>query len=246
MPDIPDFSDFRYLNEVGWFLYREKYGYNHHTGSYTDERRVWSQMLLDEVTTLAGKDHTWICDKTVLTVGCSCTGDLAVWPAATKIAVDPLLYTYQQLGMLIEDAPGTSRTVFLSLGIEALPLLDESVDIVICRNALDHMPDPGIGMEQFWRVLKPDGVLFLSVDIGGDPTPDEPSPFTEGSLQAILNERMDVLVQRKVVKPHDEWRDYSVRVLAQKKGTPDVILDKAALLRKYEESIGADQEAVEK
>ena len=57
MPDIPDFSDFRYLNEVGWFLYREKYGYNHHTGSYTDERRVWSQMLLDEVTTLAGKDH---------------------------------------------------------------------------------------------------------------------------------------------------------------------------------------------
>jgi SAM-dependent methyltransferase len=237
MPEIPDFGDPRYLNEVGWFLYREKYGYHHHTGSYVGERLVWSQMLLDELTALAGKDQTWVADKTVLTVGCSCTGDLSVWPAAAKIAVDPLLYTYQKLGMLIEDAPGTSRTLFLSLGIEALPMLDESVDIVVCRNALDHMPDPRIGMQQFWRVLKPDGVLFLSVDIGGDPTPDEPSPFTEESLQALLDERMEGLMRHKVPQPHDRWRDYSVRILARKKGTPGMMLDKAVLLQKYEESI---------
>jgi SAM-dependent methyltransferase len=242
MPEIPDFSDLRYLNEVGWFLYREKYGYNHQTGSYTGERKVWSQMLLDEITTLAGKDCSWICDKTVLTVGCGCTGDLSVWPAAAKIAVDPLLYTYQQLGMLIEDDPATSRTLFLSLGIEALPLLDESVDVVVCRNALDHMPNPQIGLQQFWRILKAEGVLFLSVDIGGDPTPDEPSPFTEESLQALLNERMEVSVWQKAPKPHDRWREYSVRILARKKGRSDVTLDKAALLRQYEESIGDAQQ----
>jgi SAM-dependent methyltransferase len=241
MPEIPDFSDPRYLNEVGWFLYREKYGYNHHTGSYRGERLVWSQMLLDELTTLAGKDQTWVADKTVLTVGCSCTGDLSVWPAAAKIAVDPLLYTYQKLGMLIEDAPGTSRTLFLSLGIEDLPLLDESVDIVVCRNALDHMPDPRIGMHQFWRVLKPDGVLFLSVDIGGGPTPDEPSPFTAESLQHLLEERMEVLARQNSPQPHDRWRDYSVRILARKKGMPLVTLDKGALLRQYEESIDTER-----
>jgi len=248
MPEIPDFNDPRYLNEVGWFLYREKYGYNHHTGSFAGERVVWSQMLLDELTTLAGQDQAWIEDKTILTVGCSCIGDLSVWPAAAKIAVDPLLYTYQKLGMLIEDAPGTSRTLFLSLGIEALPLLDESVDIVVCRNALDHMPDPRIGMQQFWRVLKPDGVLFLSVDIGGGPTPDEPSPFTEESLQELLDERMEVLTRQKAPKPHDRWRDYSVRILARKKGTPDRMLDKAALLQRYEESMErerAEREASE-
>jgi SAM-dependent methyltransferase len=237
MPEIPDFGDPRYLNEVGWFLSREKYGHNHHTGSYVGERLVWSQMLLDELTTLAGKHQTWVADKTVLTVGCSCTGDLSVWPAAAKIAADPLLYTYQKLGMLIEDAPGTGQTLFLSLGIEALPMLDESVDIVVCRNALDHMPDPRIGMQQFWRVLKPDGLLFLSVDIGGGPTPDEPSPFTDDSLRELLDERMEVLVRHKVPKPHDEWRDYGVRILARKKGTSDVMLDKVALLRQYEESI---------
>lgn len=241
MPEIPDFSDPRYLNEVGWFLYREKYGYNHHTGSYAAERHVWSEMLLDEVASLAGKDRDWIRDKAVLTVGCGCTGDLSVWPAALKIAVDPLLYAYQKLGMLIPDAPGTTGTLFLSLGAEALPLLDESVDVVVCRNALDHMPNPPADINQLWRVLKSDGLSFLSVDIGGDPTPDEPSPFTEDSLLPLLEERMEILKRRRDPKPHDEWRDYSVRILARKKGAPDVTLHKTSLLRRYEESIGAVQ-----
>jgi ubiquinone/menaquinone biosynthesis C-methylase UbiE len=240
MPDIPDFGDRRYLNEVGWFLYREKYGYNHFTGSFAGERLVWSEMLLDELTTLFGKDRNWISTKAVLTVGCGCTGDLAAWPAAAKIAVDPLLYTYQKLGMLIEDAPGTSQTMYLSLGIEALPLLDESVDVIICRNALDHMPDPRIGLGQFSRVLKQDGMLFLSVDIGGQPTPDEPSPFDEKSLQELLEERMEIIARQQAPKPHSEWREYSVRILARRKGTATAVtLDKASLLHQYEAAIGA-------
>ncbi len=238
MPDIPDFGDRRYLNEVGWFLYREKYGYNV-SGSYASERLLWSEMLLDEVITLAGTDRDWMSTKTVLTVGCGCTGDLAAWPVAAKIAVDPLLYTYQKLGMLIEDAPGTTRTIYLSLGIEALPLLDESVDVVICRNALDHMPNPRIGVSQFSRVLKQDGMLFLSVDIGGEPTPDEPSPFDEESLQELLEQQMEIIARQQAPKPHDEWREYSVRILARRKRTATAVtLDKASLLRQYEVAIG--------
>ena len=36
MPAIPDFTDLRYLNEVGWFLHREKYGRNHFAASYAE------------------------------------------------------------------------------------------------------------------------------------------------------------------------------------------------------------------
>ena len=99
MPFIPDFADPRYLNEVGWFLYREKYGYNHFTRSYAEERLVWSQMFLEEVLALCGRDPRWLKDKTVVSIGCGCSGDLAVWPAAAKVGVDPLLYVYQKLGM---------------------------------------------------------------------------------------------------------------------------------------------------
>jgi SAM-dependent methyltransferase len=241
MLELSDFSDPRYLNEVGWFLYYVKQTYKNDIAAYSEERKISSQMLLEEVTTLARKDLSWISDKTVLSIGCGCTGDLSVWPATAKIALDPLLYTYQKLGMLIEDEPGTSRTLYLSLGVADLPLLDDSVDLVLCRNALDHMPDPRIGMQQVWRVLKPDGVLFLSVDIGGEATADEPSPFSEESLRALLNEQMEVMVHHRDSKPHADWRDYSVRIVARKRWAPYTILDKVEILRKYEGSFGDAQ-----
>lgn len=244
MPEIPDFNNLRYLNEVGWFLYRDTYGYNHFTNSYAAERLVWSEMLLDELTRDYGKNRAWVEDKTVLNIGCGCTGEIAAWPAAVKIAIDPLLYAYQNLGMLIDDAPGTDPTVYLSVGIEGLPLLDESVDIVICRNALDHMPDPSLGLAQLWRVLKRDGVFFLSVDIGGDPTPDEPSPFTEESLAALLEPSFQVFARRQESKPHNQHRSHSIRIVAHKKGQCRATLDRHAILHAYEVAVGAISESV--
>ncbi|HEV8619958.1 MAG TPA: methyltransferase domain-containing protein [Nitrospiraceae bacterium] len=241
MPIIPDFTDLRYLNEVGWFLYREKYGYNHNGQSYTEERLVWSQMLLDEVMGYCGYEQKWVKDKTVVSIGCGCTGDLAVWPAATKIALDPLIYVYQKLGMLLEDATHTARTIYLSVGAEELPLLDECADLVLCRNALDHMVDSKQGLRQMWRILKKDRLLFLSVDIGGKPTPDEPTVFSEESLSALLQEQFQVLKFTAGHRPHDEWRDCSVRVLARKKPGATLSLDKEAILRAYETSIAREK-----
>lgn len=237
MPFVPDFSDPRYLNEVGWFLYREKYGYNHFCSSYAEERLVWSRMLLEDVLTCCGHEQQWLHDKTVVSIGCGCTGDLAVWPAATKIGADPLLYVYQQLGLLVGDAPGTSRTILLSVAVEQLPLIDECADLVICRNALDHMLDSEEGLRQISRILKKDGALYLSVDIGGEPTPDEPRVFSIESLSSLLGEQFEILKLTEGYLPHDEWRICSVRVLARKTGRPASFLDKDSILRAYESSI---------
>ena len=234
MPRHPDFNDPRYLNEVGWFLYREKYGYNHWTDSYAKERLAWSPMLLEEVLSACGQHRKWIEDKVVVSIGSGCTGDLAAWPAALKIAIDPLLYTYQCLNMLIEDAPGTNRTLYLSTGVEDIPLLDHSADLVLCRNALDHMPDPKIALAQIYRILKKDGAFFLSVDVGGRPTPDEPSPFTTESLLALLQDQFEILFQSDHLKPHSEHRDYSVRILARKRYRAPLPLNKEAILKAYE------------
>jgi SAM-dependent methyltransferase len=238
MLTMPDLTDARYLNEVGWFLYREKYGANYFGHSYAEERVAYSRMLLDEVLRYCGQDSKWLDGKTVVSVGCGCSGDLAVWPAAIKIAVDPLLYMYQKLGMLLEDAPGTAKTVFLSVGGEDLPLLDECADLAVCRNSLDHMLDPAHGLNQIRRILKPDGALFLSVDVGGQPTPDEPSVFSMPSLTSLLREHFDVSSLTEGHPPHDEWRPFSVRALARKKPAPGVSLDRDAVLRAYEASIG--------
>jgi SAM-dependent methyltransferase len=233
MSFIPDLTDPRYLDEVGWFLYHEKYGRAQFGGSYDEERLAYSRLLLNEVLSCCGHDEQWLRDKTVVSIGCGCTGDLATWSAAVKIAVDPLLYTYQKLRMLVDDVAGTSRTVHLAIGVEALPLLDECSDLVVCRNALDHMPVPQKALQQIGRILKAEGLLFLSVDIGGIPTPDEPTVFSVESLTTLLQGQFAIVHQTDEHLSHSGWRAGSVRILAQKRPQASVVLDRDKLLQAY-------------
>src|SRR5438876_4233245 len=146
MPEIPDLTDPRYLDEVGWFLYHEKYRRDHFGGSYDAERLAHSRLLLEEVVRHLGRGARWTESKTIVSLGCGCTGDLAAFPAAVKIAIDPLLYVYQQLGMLVKDEAGI-RTIHLVVGAENLPLLVGCVDEVISRDALHHLLDPRVGLQ---------------------------------------------------------------------------------------------------
>jgi SAM-dependent methyltransferase len=233
MPELPDLTDPRYLDEVGWFLYHEKYRRDTFGGSYDTERLANSRLLRDEVAAYLGRDARWFEDKTVVTIGCGCTGDLAAFPASVKIAIDPLLYAYQHLGMLVPDEAG-GRTIYLSQGAERLPLLDRVADLVICRNALDHMPDPRVGLDEMWRILADDGALFVSVDTGGDPTPDEPTVFSAESLGALVRERFEIARLSDRNHPHSASRTGNVRALARKIPGGGLTLDKEQVLRAYE------------
>jgi SAM-dependent methyltransferase len=232
MTSIPDLSDPRYLDEVGWFLYHEKYGREQFGGSYDDERLAYSRLLRDEVLGYCGQEERWLKDKTVVTIGCGCTGDLVAWPAAAKIAVDPLLYTYQQLGMLVDDIVG-GPTMYLAVGIEELPLLDACADLVICRNSLDHMMDPRLGLKKVSGILKDGAHLFVSVDLGGVPTPDEPNVFSVESLATLLEERFAIIRQTDNHAPHSIGRTGSMRILARKKPSGRQELNRDSVLKAY-------------
>lgn len=233
MPKIPDLSDPRYLDEVGWFLYHEKYRRDRFGGSYDAERLAYSRLLRDEVLACLAKPSGWLEDRTVVSIGCGCTGDLAAFPARAKVAIDPLLYVYQQLDMLVADEAG-GPTLHLSLGAEDLPLLDRFADLVICRNALDHMPDPRVGLHEMWRILADDGAVFVSVDIGGEPTPDEPTVFSVESLRALVGERFELATFTDGHRPHSAGRTGNVRLLARKIPAASRPLDKAQVLKAYE------------
>lgn len=230
---LPDMTDPRYLDEVGWFLYHEQYGRQQFGGSYTEERLAYSHLLRAEVLEACGQDARWLHEKTVVSIGGGCTGDLTTWDAAVKIAIDPLLAVYQQLGMLLNDLAGTNPTLYLSVGIEALPLLDGCADLVICRNALDHMPEPQIALQQINRILKTDALLFLSVDIGGVATPDEPTVFSEDSLKSLVETHFSIVWQRTMSLSHSGWRPGSVRILARKKQPSPPQLDRDRILQAY-------------
>lgn len=233
MPQIPGLSDPRYLDEVGWFLYHEKYRRDGFGGSYRAERLAHSRLLRDEVVACLREDARWFEGRTVVTIGCGCTGDLSAFPASVKVAIDPLLYAYQHLDMLVPDEVG-GRTLYLSLGAEDLPLLDRSADLVICRNALDHMLDPRVALKEMWRILSDEGAIFVSVDIGGEPTPDEPTVFSVDSLGALLRERFEVMTFSDGHRPHSAGRSGNVRILARKIPDTRRPLDKDEILRAYE------------
>ncbi len=50
--------------------------------------------------------------------------------------------------------------------VQALPLTDESFDVVMCNHVLEHVADDRLAMREMWRVMKPGGwgVVLSPVD----------------------------------------------------------------------------------
>ncbi len=53
---------------------------------------------------------------------------------------------------------------------QRLPLEDETVDLGYCSEVLEHMPDPGVVLAEFHRVIKPHRHLLVT-------TPNQPNVF---------------------------------------------------------------------
>ena len=234
---LPDLSDPRYLHEVGWFLLQQKHQEAYQGGGYEAYRPQHSALLKDEVLGLLGQPEEWLADKVVVAVGSGCACELRGWPGALKVEVDPLLYAYQQLGMLLDDRDDAPPTLRLSVEIEQLPLLDELADLAVCRNALDHVADPPGALAEMWRVLKEGAHLFLSVDLGGDPTPDEPNPFSPGEVEELIAGRFEIAARSDAHRPHAGWRDSNSRFLLRRLGAKRPSLDKEAVIAAYERSL---------
>lgn len=234
---LPDLSDPRYLHEVGWFLLQQKHAPAYAGGGYEAYRPQHSGLLKDEVLGFLGEGEEWLRDKTVVAVGSGCACELRDWPAGLKVEIDPLLYAYQQLGMLLPDRPDAPPTLRLAVGIEDLPLLDEMADVVVCRNALDHVEHPSAGFAEMWRILKEGGYFFLSVDLGGEPTPDEPNPFSPGQVEEMVPGRFEIAGRSDGHRPHAGWRDSNSRFLLRRIGSKAPSLDKDAVIAAYERSL---------
>jgi SAM-dependent methyltransferase len=103
------------------------------------------------------------------------------------------------------------------------------------------MPNPAVALKEIWRLLKPNGALFVSVDIGGAPTPDEPTVLSVESLRELLREDFVTTHLTDGHRPHSEGRHFSVRVVAAKKPQVREQLDKKQLLHDYEVRIAGSE-----
>jgi SAM-dependent methyltransferase len=132
-----------------------------------------------EIPALATTDpRTWA------DIGCGPYPVLLHAPAhITSIMIDPLMKHYFAYGLVPPEAVGPKRT-FIESFIEELPLPDETVDVVLCANCLDHVEDPWRGLQELTRIIKRGGYLIIEVDVGGETDYMHPHAFTEDELEA--------------------------------------------------------------
>lgn len=98
--------------------------------------------------------------------------------AAKKIVVDPCATLYKEAGLLIED----KDVEYINCGVENMPIANNSIDVVIAFNCLDHVDNFELACERISNVIKVGGSLLINVELDHEPTPCEPIVLSDSDV----------------------------------------------------------------
>jgi len=99
-------------------------------------------------------------DARVIEVGSGAHGLIFCFDGERRVGVDPLAVDYGGL------FPGWQRRAQTVAAVgESLPFRDQSFDVVICDNVVDHAESPSRIVTELVRILAPEGLLYFTVNI---------------------------------------------------------------------------------
>ncbi len=126
-------------------------------GNYTHfSREYWGREL-----NRCALDFSFLKDKNVCEIGSGPFGMIYYADAKKRIAVDPLISYYKELGLL-PPAKVRGMSLINGGGENLSEIQSGSVDVVICFNVLDHVQHPEKVLLEARRILKDGAVLFLN------------------------------------------------------------------------------------
>lgn len=98
----------------------------------------------------------------VIEIGSGPVGLCTFFPGAERTAIDPLMDTYSRYPEFAKTRdPGVEYVQAMG---ERLPCPTAHYDLAIIENCIDHTQDINGVMRELSRVLKPNGVLYLTVN----------------------------------------------------------------------------------
>jgi SAM-dependent methyltransferase len=193
---------------VKWHLGEEAYVFPFPTGAEKETRYSVTKNALMTFIAAENRHASYLHDLKlransfaglkVADIGSGPLPTLAVFEGCDRYCIDHLIDVYRMIGYPIEEFEKEMH--FINAKSEQIPLENGFFDVVISRNALDHVDDFEKTALEIRRILKPGGLLHILVNYHS-PTSSEPQTLSD---ERILN-CFGSLNIRKVLEEKDAW-----------------------------------------
>ena len=127
----------------------------------------------------------------ILEIGSGATPLVDFYGAGTRISLDPLADFYKENFKYLNE----SSVEYVNAMAEELKYDDNYFDLVICRNVIDHVADVDLVLSEMKRVIKPNGIVFIGINVFAGPLlafrtvfkdPEHPYTFSQKSVKRLL------------------------------------------------------------
>jgi 2-polyprenyl-6-hydroxyphenyl methylase/3-demethylubiquinone-9 3-methyltransferase len=99
--------------------------------------------------------------KRWLDAGCG-TGTISRWLATERGASVTALDASERM---LANAAKSSRVEYILGDVTSSGLPDSSFDGIVCSSVLEYLPDPAVALREFRRVVRPGGIILVSVPL---------------------------------------------------------------------------------
>ncbi|MCC6427865.1 MAG: class I SAM-dependent methyltransferase [Phycisphaerales bacterium] len=166
---------------------------------------IWQRIRMTELAEFLGLGEgdsafealpAWTAQRTAIEIGSGPFPSISLTPWRQAIAVDPLADGYVTENLVPKIAHAAEVTFLAAVG-ESVPLPANCADLAVLENCLDHVDDPALVLRECRRLLRPDGLAWLLVDLMDYKDHMHPHPFCEKSIKGIVaTEGFEVVRER--------------------------------------------------